>query len=499
MSGRMNPLSRTTFAGIVCCLALFLAGCGTVKPEGDYRNAAALVSKHTGVSEVYDPAVDPLIEKRVEDLLQDGLHLDEAVQIALLNNRAFQSLFLDIGVSRAEVVQSGMLTNPSFSLLPRIPDIGGRINLTVGFAQELADLWQIPIRKKTALDQLEKTVLKVADAAITLAAQAKTQYFQLVTLRESERIGRENAELVDKSLVLARHRFDAGETTLLDVNLVRSDAVAARMRVSAIEGDIEQARASFAKLLGIDTSKTTWEPVDPLAEPKGEIEDNTELIDLAMAHRLDAQMGVMDVRLAEKELVKQGRSRIPSLTLGAETERTDRKAGPSRFERGMVAWNPAKDPQPTFPTIREDKLSDKQIVDFLTGPSFQVTLPVWDQNRAQVAKARILVLQKRKDQSALEGTVREDVEKAAVRVRKAAELLHVSTDEAVPLAERNYETAQRVYQAGEDSILVVMEAHKTLIGARDARNQALGDYAVATAELERAVGGRLNTGMGGKP
>ena len=145
---RIHPLLRTTFVKVACCLTLFLVGCGTVKPEGDYRDAAALVNKHTGVGKVYDPAVDPLVEKKVEDLLQDGLHLDEAVQIALLNNRAFQSLFMDIGVSRAEVVQSGMLANPSFSLLPRIPDIGGRINLTVGFAQELADLWQMPIRKR---------------------------------------------------------------------------------------------------------------------------------------------------------------------------------------------------------------------------------------------------------------------------------------------------------------------------------------------------------------
>ena len=208
---------------------------------------------------------------------------------------------------------------------------------------------------------------------------------------------------------------------------------------------------------------------------------------------------IIHEQFSEKELVKQGRSRIPSVQLGAESERTDRKAGPSRFERGMAAWNPAKDPQPTFPTKREDKLSDKQIVDFLTGPSFQVTLPVWDQNRAQIEKARIQVLQKRKDLQELEESIREDVEKAAVRARNAAELLRVNGEEALPLAERNYDTAQRVYQAGEDSILVVLEAHKTLIAIRDTRNQALGDYAAAMAELERAVGGRLDGVAGDAP
>jgi cobalt-zinc-cadmium efflux system outer membrane protein len=480
-------------------LALFLAGCGTVKPEGDYRKAAALITKHTGVKEVYDPAVDPLIEKKVEDLLQDGLHLDEAIQVALLNNRSFQSSFLDIGVSRADVVQSGMLANPVVSLLPRIPDIGGRADLTTSFVQELSALWQMPIAKKTALNQLENTVLKVGDAAVTLAAQVKTQYCGLVTLGESERIERENGVLVDQSMVLAQHRFDAGETTLLDVNLVKSDVVAARMRLSKVQGNIEAARASFAKLLGIDKSNTFWELVDPVEAPKQEIPDNNALIELAMSQRLDAQMGAMEVRLAENELAKQGRSVISHLSLGVESERFDSSAGPSRSQRGFAAWHPLTEARPTFPNPAEDKLAAKYTANSITGPSLETNLPLFDQNRAQMAKARIKLQQKRKVQEEVEAAVREDVEKAAVGVRKAAEQLRASAEEALPLAERNYETAQRVYKAGEDSILIVIEAHKTLIAARNDRNQALGDGAAAMAELERAVGGRLDVGAGDHP
>ncbi len=497
-SYRFNQALPVSILAVTCAFAL-LTGCGTVKPEGDYRKAAALITKHTGAKEVYDPALDPLIEKKVEELLRDGLHLEEAIQVALLNNRGFQSSFLDIGVSRADVVQSGMLANPVVTLLPRIPDVGGRINLTTGLAQELSALWQMPIAKKTALNQLENTVLKVGDAAITLAAQVKTQYYGLVTLTESERTERENAVLVDQSMTLAQHRFDAGETTLLDVNLLKSDAVAARMRLSKIQGEIEQARASFAKLLGIDKSGITWELVDPVGEPKGDIADNAALIQVATAQRLDAQVGAMEVRLAESELAKQGRSVISHLTLGVESERTDKNAGPSRFARGVAAWNPATDAHPSYPMPAEDKLAAKYNVNRLTGPSLETDLPIFDQNRAQIAKARIQVMQKRKAFEEVEESIREDVEKAAVDVRKAAERLRVSKGEALPLAEQNYETAQRVYKAGEDSISLVIEAHKTLIGARNDQIQALGDYAAAMAELERSVGGRLDAATGDNP
>ncbi len=470
VSERRNSVSLTICVRAVCCLALPLAGCGTVKPEGDYRHAADLVTNHTGAVEVYDPAVDPLVEQKVGALLQDGLHLDEAVQVALLNNRAFQSLFLDIGVSRAEVVQSGMLTNPSLSLLPRIPDIGGRIDLTVGFAQEIADLWQIPVRKKIAQARLEKTVLKVADAAVALSGEVKTLYFQLVTLSESVRIAQEDRTLLDESLALAQHRFDAGETTLLDVNLVKSDVVAARMRLATLERDQEKTRASLARVMGIDASDVAWQPVDPLQQPVAEIADNAALIDLAMAQRLDAQMGVMEIRAAERELAKESHARMPSVVVGGEMERNESKGAPAPDQANL-----------------------------LTGPSLQAVLPVWDQNRAVVEKARMQLLQKRKDQEELSRVIREEVEKAAVTLRKAAELLRLSEQEALPQAQQNNDTARRVYEAGEDSILVVIAAHKTLIAVRDARNQALGEYAAAMVELERAVGGRLDGGSGGKP
>jgi outer membrane protein TolC len=88
-------------------------------------------------------------------------------------------------------------------------------------------------------------------------------------------------------------------------------------------------------------------------------------------------------------------------------------------------------------------------------------------------------------------SIRTDVEKAAAAARCSAELLRAYAEDALPQAERNHATARRVYEAGEDSILVLLQAQKTLIEVRDGYNQALGDYALALVELERAVGGRL--------
>lgn len=108
------------------------------------------------------------LQSQVNALLLDGITAYEAVRIALLNNKAFQSQFQDIGVSRSELVKSALFTNPSLSFSARALEGGGRANLSFGLAQELVDLWQIPVRKRIAKDKLESTVLAVASEKPTV-------------------------------------------------------------------------------------------------------------------------------------------------------------------------------------------------------------------------------------------------------------------------------------------------------------------------------------------
>src|SRR5262245_29702927 len=51
----------------------------------------------------------------VVQLLESPLTPDTAVQIALLNNRHLQATYEELSISRADLVQAGLLENPSFS------------------------------------------------------------------------------------------------------------------------------------------------------------------------------------------------------------------------------------------------------------------------------------------------------------------------------------------------------------------------------------------------
>ena len=372
------------------------SGCATVNPQPDFQHTSHLINEHTGVDDIYDPATEDLIDGKLDALLADGLTVDEAVRVALLNNRSFQALFQTIGASRADVVQSGLMSNPSVSLLAQFAEGGGRTKLDIGFAQELVDLWQIPIRKRIARARLEQTVLEVTQQAVGLTADVKGRCYRLLVARRAEGTGQKSVELFRQSLDLADRRFKAGESSQVEVDLARSELTQAELALLALQRDRRLAEAALARVLGLNRTAKSWELVGPLPEAPA-LPDDATLLKTAMLQRLDGRLARSQVDAAEQELRLEVLKVFPSVTVGADFERPDRRALPGRKILADTARASVRNGRLTAPDIQtraERNLERRQIVDSLLGPSITFTLPIWDQNQAQIAKARFKVHQK---------------------------------------------------------------------------------------------------------
>jgi cobalt-zinc-cadmium efflux system outer membrane protein len=468
-------------------------GCAPVKPEADYRRAAELVSQHTGASEVYDPKADGLVSEKVDGFVVDGLTVEEAITVALLNNRDFQARFADIGVSRAEVVQSGLLSNPEFSLMARFPEGGGRSDLEMGFAQQIVDLWQIPVRKKIAQAELEAVILDVARQAVDLAAEVRTAAYEVIMLRQAETTVRENLRLVQQSQEMARARFEAGMASQLDVNLARSDTINTQLELLQIQRERDLAQASLARLLSLSRPGKSFELRDKLPGVMT-LPDTEAMLDLAVDQRVDAQAAEHRVLAAESKVRQEWLKIFPSVTAGLDFERMERRALPGRKILADTARESIAAGRLTAPTIEsraQRQLERRQEIDAILGPSFTVTLPIWDQNQAQIAKARCQAEQRRKEYESLLDTIANQIDQAAITLKSAAEIVEFYRNEALPQATQALDNARQLYQAGEQGIMVMIEAQESLVTRRQAYIRAMGTYAKALAELERALGGRL--------
>lgn len=414
-----------------------LGGCQTVNPTADYARTSELVREHTGSADVYEPDANASIDEKVAALLADGLTVDEAVRVALLNNRGFHAAFHEIGASRADVVQSRLLSNPSLSLSLRFPEGGGRSNLTAGFAQQIVDLWQIPVRRRVAEAELEQVILSAADRAVRLSSEVKQAYYQVLAAEKAEALAGENLELVQRSVDLAQARFDAGEVGLVDVNLVRANLINVQLDAIRARRNREEATNRLSRFLGLSRSPTEWTLSGSWPEAVAPTVDEDQVLLVALGQRLDAGVAALRVKAAEAELERQYHSVFPNVTLGLEGERPERRALPGRNVLADTARTSIASGALTAPSIQsrgERRQERSQIVDLILGPTLDVTLPIWDQNQAQIAKALYKVRQLRATYEDLLDSVALEVADALSAIRSAQELVRFYETEALPQA-----------------------------------------------------------------
>ncbi len=114
---RTIAVPRAPFAAAIFA-ALALNGCATFSADGGFdpvsKDARTHLNKEVRWARTEQERSKD--DRQVAELLAHPLSADDAVQIALLNNRLLQASFEELGISEADLVQSGRLPNPRFTL-----------------------------------------------------------------------------------------------------------------------------------------------------------------------------------------------------------------------------------------------------------------------------------------------------------------------------------------------------------------------------------------------
>lgn len=467
-------------------LTVVLTGCAAVDPQPDYERAAQSIHTSTGQASVYQPGDEETVRQRAETMLADGLTVSEAVELCLLNNPGLQASFMDIGMARADVVQAGLLSNPSLGVALAFPSGGGLAMLDVGMAQNIADLWQIPARTRSAERSLDRAILSVARQATDLAAEAKAAYFEAAGAARLHEIQLENVALAKEVLDLAIARQRAGAANELDANLARTLVLDAELSAESARLSGANARRSLAELLGITANADELTLLDGLPRVPPRTPDPEVMIELACAYRLDMQAAREAVAVAEAQLEEEYRRVFPTLEVGVTMEREERRREGGRKLLADTARASVANGGLTAPDI-QPKSERGQSMATVIGPSIELELPVFDQNQAQIAKARYAYDKAVKEAEAVRRAAHQEVRGAVDQARSAWQIARTSRDEALPLAQANVELSREAYRAGQASFLAVLEAQRLALDSR--RRSAEAEQAAATSvvQIERTM------------
>ncbi|MBX3396062.1 MAG: TolC family protein [Phycisphaerae bacterium] len=478
---------------LAICLsaALALSGCATVEPRADYERANRYIADVTGQDASYNPADEAAASKRVEALLASGLSASGAVELALLNNPTLQAAYRNVGIACADVVQSGLLANPSLGLSIQFPEAGGRSNIQASLAQNIVELWQIPVRRKAAEKELDAAILDLARQAAELTTEVRRAYYAALSADAVHEIARKNVAVADRLLAVVQARKDAGNVGELDLNLARGTTLEAKLELQQARLAAHSERRRLATLLGLTLAAESLELTDSLTTPKTLRINADAVVAMAKANRLDLSAARRQADSAAARLHLEYLKIFPEISIGPFLERSERRALGGRKPFADAARASIAAGTPTIPAIQsrgERNLERRQEINAILGPSISITLPIFDQNQAQIAKAEIELEKAQKQLEAIDRAIVQEVRQRVDQAQTACHLARFYATDLTPQADRNLELSQETYRAGRTSLIVVLDAQRILLAARRSGVLAEQSAAAALADLELSTG-----------
>jgi outer membrane protein, heavy metal efflux system len=447
-------VKRLAFAALV-------AGCASTSPEPAFQDVAKDVAKRTGHRVVWAEAGADAkaIDRAVEDLLKRELRVQDAVQVALLNNKNLVAKYEELGIAQADLVQAGLLRNPTFSVGMTTAERDKLDpNLVFGVTESFLDLFLLSARKKIAQSALEQTKREVGDAVLALAFEVRAAYYTLQGAQQVLEMRRAVSDAADASAEIAARQNDAGNLSDLALASERTQSEQARLDLARAEADVLGGREKLNRLMGAFGPLTQWRLAARLPELPAEEPPLAHLETRAIEQRLDLMALRQEVQTVTYALHLVESSRmVGALAVGADVARLDNH-------------------------------------EVVVAPRAEIELPLFDQRQAAIARleAQLRVSQARLHARAVEA--RSEVRSARERLALARRVATHAKNVMIPLRERVVGLSQQHYDAMLIGVYQLLAAKQAEVNAYREYIEMVRDYWVARSELERAVGGRLDEG-----
>jgi outer membrane protein TolC len=434
-------------------LVLVLSGCASFSQDGGLDSVSALTKERTGQDVRLPKATgnaDPAREELAR-LTKSPLSADDAVRVALLNNRGLRASLAGLGVAEADLVQAGRMTNPGFSF-SRMSG-GGETEIERSVIFDLVGLLTIPIRRDIEARRFEGAKLAAALDAVNLAADTRKAWFTAVAANQSARYAEQVREAAQASAELAQRMARVGNLSSLDQAREQAFSAEATAQLARARHNATAAREQLARLMGVWGEHTAFQLPDRLPDLPAAARDAANIESLAMQQRLDVRLSKLD------------------------TESTARALGLTKatgfvnvLDAGYV--NSSKSGSP-----REN------------GYEVALAIPIFDWGGAGVARAQALYMQAVHRTAHAATVARSQVREAYSAYRTTYDVARQYRDEVVPLQKKISEETMLRYNGMLASVFELLADARSQVTGVNAAIQAQRDYWIAETDLQAAING----------
>jgi cobalt-zinc-cadmium efflux system outer membrane protein len=310
------------------------------------------------------------------------------------------------------------------------------------------------VRGRIAAAEADQTFADLEAVRLDLAYEVTEAFYALLLARERLRLASEDASLSGEFLAQTRHKHEAGDVGQVEVLRAEVEAARAEGVVRRAASDLDLARARLAHLLG--------RPAGRPLEIRGVIEtppvppgdDLGALQERALSRRPELLRLSLDVARAGLLHSQAKKSYLPDVEIGVARH---------RISGEPTTWD----------------------------VTFAVPVPLffWQPKRGEIAAATASRTAAEQEAEHVRRSIRLEVEEAWRRVETARDQIRRFETGILEKAEQSHAMFAFAYAEGEIEGLELIAARRTLLETRQAYAEALYESGVATAALQRAVGG----------
>ncbi len=392
------------------------------------------------------------------------LTLNEAINIAMQNNKDLQAARYVVDRANARLLHAGLSENPRLELGASSGFLfknASEYATSVGFSQQFPIAGRIARQKDVAQVDVHMASAEVEVAERKLARDTAATFYRLVILNKQIQ-ERESLIIVDKKLVkLTRNRLKAAEVSELDLSTARIDL--ARLQQERILLQSRQTRqlALLNKLLGKPAAQPL-EPDDSLARTQ------------ALPSLADLQHQAFNLR---PDL------RIASLAM-TRADAAKELADAQSWEDWTIGMR-----------VEQSRLSitgaPRQEAERILGVTLSIPLPWRNKNQGRIAEAVVAGSQAQARVEALKLSISNAVTSSYDEIERLKTALQSYKHDILPAADRNVSLSQQAYGLGQIPIYSVVQAQRQHSDAHVAYFNTLDQYLQVLVSLHYRVGDSL--------
>jgi outer membrane protein TolC len=433
---------------------VLLAGCTTFSKDGGMNKVNELTKPRiqqeaTWIRSEQDASA---AKAATRELLAKPLGADDAVRIALLNNRSLQAAYTDLGIAEADWVQAGRLRNPGFSFarLRRADEV--EIERT--FLFDVLGLITMPLRTELEQRRVALTQGRIAAEVLQVAADTRRAWYSAVAAQESAAYAEQVKQAAEASAELARRMAAAGNFSKLDhareqVFYAEATAQLARARQTAVSQ-----REQLTRLMGLWGEDAQFRIPARLPDMPKTARDIRDLETQAIKSRLDVQGAIQEAEnLASTLGLTRATGFINVLEVG--------------YMRNSETHQPRQ-----------------------TGYEIELRLPIFDWGGAKVARAEYTYMQAVHRAADTAVRARSEVREAYAAYRTAFDLAKHYREEIVPLRKHISEEVLLRYNGMLMSVFELLADARQQIAAVSAAIDTQRDFWLAETNLNLALTGK---------